>query len=135
MFPFKFELKEAIVDYFEVNYKDQQQNASVSRPLIPLMATYLMFLDLADHEKVKQQMTDLKLKHYVLTPGKEVLEYIKSLPKVLYTMHMYEEDEFTLLKHLGFHFAKSIEYKHIHDHILNYITEKFPKYEVSYLFI
>ena len=94
-----------------------------------------MYLDLADHNQLNKELADLNLNDYIKTPGKNVLDYIKSLPKVVYTMHMYEEEEFNLLQRLGFHFAKSVEYRHIFDHIISFLKSKYPKYEVNNLII
>jgi hypothetical protein len=132
MFPFKFELTEAIQNYFDVYYPSESQNPNspISRPLIPMVAAYMMYLDLADHNKLNKELKDNKLSHYVYIPAKEALEYVKSLPKVVYTMHMYEEEEFELLKYYAFHFVQSVEYRKIHDHVLKYIHDTYPQYEV-----
>jgi hypothetical protein len=134
MFPFKFELTKAITDYFTAHYSGENQNinSSITRPLIPMMAVYLMFLDLADHNKLNKELKSLKLDHYIYNLTKEASEYVKSLPKVVYTMHMYENEEFELLRYYAFHFQNAVEYKIIHDHIVKYIHEHYPQYEVLY---
>jgi hypothetical protein len=130
LYPFKFEIKEAIVDYFDTMYKEGRMNASVSRPLVPIMAAYLMYLDLADHNSLKEQLGKLKLKHYIMDEPKEAIEYVHSLPKTLYTMHMYDDPEYTLLKNFGFHVEKTEEYKMILAHIIEFLKKRYPEFTV-----
>jgi hypothetical protein len=123
-------MQEAIFNYFDIAYAGKNLNSSVSRPLVPLMASYLMFLDMADHSNLKEQLRDLNLTHYITEISQEALEYVKSLPKVLYTMHMYEEDEYVLLRNFDFYYENAMEYKLIFDHVVKYINEKYPRYKV-----
>jgi hypothetical protein len=90
-----------------------------------------MYLDLADHDAIRQKVSELKLNHYITYPSKEALEYIKSLPKTVFSMQMYEEDEYRLLKYLGFYTMETKNYKAVHDFILKYISKSYPQYEVK----
>jgi hypothetical protein len=100
-------------------------------PGVIIGAVQLMYLSHADHDKVRQQVQNLKLNHYIFYPSKESLDYIKSLPKTVYSMQMFEEGEYSLLKYLGSHFIPFNEYKLIFEHIHKYLDKHYPQYKVT----
>lgn len=124
IFPFKFEFFEAIEAYLK-------NNKSTLGTYTPLMAIYLMYL----HDDLKDHIKELAIKHniteYIMDPPEGIIEYSRSLPNTLYTLQMYDEEEYFIAKNVGFDDLETYEYKQIHDFLHVYIHNTFPKYAVN----
>jgi hypothetical protein len=132
MFPFKFELKEAVHDYFIQKFGGKQNNETQTRTTTYLFTYGLMYLNYDNKEIVKDELSRLNLGHYIIEQNPHVKEYFETLPTTLYTLHSYTDDEFKLLKILGFQIDEGeTELESVFKHVQKHIAEKYPDYKVT----
>ena len=121
MFPFKFELKDAIHDYL---YKEFKNANSVKQSTAQyLFASYLCFLDYKNKEEIFNVVRKNKKEYYLINIQKEQLDYLKSLPTEIYTHEMYEKAELSLLKKLNVEIEGKFDQKHFHDYLISYVSK------------
>jgi len=127
MFPFKFEFAEAIESYF---LKVKKSYENISHSLIPIQAIYLMYLIGDNKEEINNVILENDLNFYNVNVSLKSIEYLNSLPREIYSIHMYDEEEIFLAKAVGLKTEYAFNIKELHNHIIKYIIEKFPKYSV-----
>jgi hypothetical protein len=101
MFPFKFELKDAIFKSLSDSF-GPHHNETKTKSSLYLFAYHLMLIHYENRTQILDEVKQLGKTYYITEPTKEVIEYIESLPKTLYTSHMYDEEEFRLFFMLGY---------------------------------
>jgi len=134
MFPFKFEVKEAFFDYLSNKY-GQNVNETKTKVSIYVFATYLSFLDYENKTEIFSALKSMGKDYYIVDGSKEQYEYLKSLPPVIYTNHMFDDSDYKLMENLGFLFDKSTEIVDVHAHIVSYMEKKstLKKYVLPWL--
>jgi hypothetical protein len=129
MFPFKFEINEAISDYFK-NYYKSVSKLSELKPAEILLSIYLMYIQKADEETINSNLKQLKLNYYITSINKERLEYIQNLPKTIYSKSVFTEEDCKFANNFGFNINTPIQYKQLLTHIVDFISNKYPDYKV-----
>ena len=135
MFPFKFELKDALVDYHTNSRPETFKNETKSVVQNELFSFYLMFLAYENRTAVLDYVESINKKYYKIDIPKEFDEYLKHLPKVLYTVDQFETPEYILLELEGV----SPDREYIPDkalnHVLEYMKKNHPKHYVKFCFL
>jgi len=126
MFPFKFELKEAIISYFNSFKLTPQMEITPSNIIF---AYYLMFLRFEEKEKIFEKIKKEKMSHYTTHIKPYAQEYLKTLPEYIYGISMYGDEEKLLLGELGIPFA-NVDPDAVLKYTIKYIEKKYPSYKV-----
>jgi hypothetical protein len=130
MFPFKFEIQEAIENFFKVNQVSPFE-LTITQPLIPLTAIYLMYLDLANHDTLNKDLKELGYNHYIIDkPSNSVKDYLSNLPKVMYILYNFEKEEYVLLDSFGIIYPKKLKTRLMYDGIIKVIELGYPHLKV-----
>ena len=128
LFPFKFELKEAIISYFNSAKLTPQFEITGSNIIF---AYYLMFLKFEGKEKIFEKLKKEKMSYYILDLKPHAKEYLNTLPEYIYNVSMYGDEEKLLLRELGIPFA-NVDPDAMLKHTIKYIEKKYTNYKVIY---
>ncbi len=131
MFPFKFELKNALINYHSNGKIETFNNNSISAAQNQLFSFYLMFLSYNNRTAVFEYVDSINKKHYHIDIPKEVDDYIKNLPKVIYTVTEYEQPEIQLLEGQGYPVIPEYQFEETLSYVVSYITKHYPKHAVN----
>ena len=132
MFPFKFELKDALVDYHNsLNPNSMNNNETMRIIQNELLSFYLMFLEYNNRTSVLEFVEKINKKYYNVKIPDEYDEYLKHIPKVIHTMDQYDDAEFKLIEMLGFKVNREYHTAQIIKSVIQFIIKKFPQYKVK----
>jgi hypothetical protein len=127
MFPFKFELKEGLMSYFnKIKFLPLMEGT----PTNILFAFYLMFLNYNKKEEIFEKLQKEKMSYYIIEQKHHAHEYLKTFPEYIYGIYMYGEEEKLLLQKLQIPFEK-VELNDVLDHTIKYIERKYPQFKVT----
>lgn len=126
MFPYKFELKEAMMEYFVTKY-GATHNETYRKAPVYLMAFQLMFYSSKNKSEIIKSVKDLKKDFYAVNTTPEAESYLESLPKAIYTMQLYEEEDLLLMKKMGFSNDLTSEPKDVLKLTIKNLMSKYPK--------
>lgn len=130
MFPFKFELKDAIIDYHSNGSPEYFNNSTITIAQNELFAFYLMFLNYENRDAVLDYVDSIGKDFYHVNVPKEFDEYLTNLPKVIYTVTEFDKPELILLELEGVQVNKDYQFIEPLNHIVNYIKKNHPKHAV-----
>jgi len=134
MFPFKFELKNALIDYHTNGGIETFSNNSISAAQNQLFSFYLMFLSYEDRTAVFNYVDSINKNYYHINVTKEVDEYLKQLPKVIYTITEFEEPEKKLLELQGYPIFPEYQFEETLSYVISYIMKHHKKHSVNLFF-
>lgn len=134
MFPFKFELKNALIDYHTNGKIETFSNHSIPAVQNQLFSFYLMFLSYNNRTSVFEYVDSINKKHYHIDIPKEIDDYIKNLPKVLHTVTEYEQPEMQLLEWQGHAIIPEYRFEETLSHVVSYIKKHYQKHIVNKFF-
>lgn len=123
MFPFKFEIKEALTEFISEKFS-QNKNETRSRANIYIFASYLSFLDYENKTEVLKAVKALGKDYYNVNVTKEHMDYLRSVPPMIFTNHMYDEEEFKLLEYGGLNIDRSTESKEVHKFLMSWLDKR-----------
>ena len=123
MFPFKFEIKEALIDFLRSTFKNNL-NETRTTTAIYVFSAYLNFLDYKNKTEVYEAAENMGKDYYTTKPLDEQLEYLATVPPVIYTNHMYDEEEYKLLEYTGIYFDRSTESRQVHNFLMNWLEKR-----------
>jgi hypothetical protein len=131
-FPFKIELKDAIMD--TINRFSSYKNETVRITNKFLFAYDLMFLKYSNKAALKEKLISTRQSSYVVNPSAEILEYLDSLPTQdqIYNRDLFDNEEKKLLQEILGDFNNEDLISIVFDGVINYIKTKHPKLE-SYI--
>lgn len=135
MFPFKFELRDAIIDYHTNGRPESFNNSTSSILQNELFSIYLMFLSYENRDAVLDYVDSIGKTHYKVDIPKEYDEYLSHLPKVVYTVSEFDKPELILLELEGVEVNKDYEFTRPIAHVVEYIKKNHPKHAVKKLFL
>ena len=131
MFPFKFELKDALIDYHTNGKIETFNNNSIPAVQNQLLSFYLMFLSHDNRTAVFEYVDSINKKHYHISIPKEIDDYIKNLPKILHTVTEYEQPERQLLEWQGYPIITEFQFQETLSHVVTYIKKHYEKHSVN----
>lgn len=134
MFPFKFELKNALIDYYSNGMIENFKNSSIPAVQNQLFSFYLMFLSYENRTAVFDYVDSVNKKFYHIDVPKEFDEYLELLPKVLYTVTEFDETEFKLLEIQGHTMIPEYQFEDVLSHVVAYIKNHYEKHAVIKFF-
>lgn len=135
MFPFKFELKDAIIDYHSNGRPESFNNNTIAIAQNELLAIYLMFLSYENRDLVLDYVDSIGKNFYHVEIPKEYDEYLRHLPKVVYTITEFDKPEMILLNLEGIEVSQDYEFTQPLAHVVGYIKKNLPKHAVRNLFL
>jgi hypothetical protein len=130
MFPFKFELKDAIIDFHSNGRPENFNNSTASMAQNQLFSFYLMFLSYENRDAVLDYVDSIGKNFYHVDVPKEYDEYLTHIPKVVYTISEFNNPEYILLGLEGVQVNKDYEFTNVHAHVVEYIKKNHPKHAV-----
>lgn len=124
MFPFKFEIKQYLDDYLDSKFGKNSEYRKANKIRLPphLFAVYLSYLDYDNKEKLFRTLEHLGLKHYMIKPKPEQLEYLKILPASIITKEILTNDEKKLIDLSGLAYDKQGEIQEVHKFLFDKVT-------------
>lgn len=141
MFPFKFELIEAISDYYDNTIKNQgsnldqyQMEITKNRTLVniptKILSYYQMYLSYEDNKSVIDHVRLHKLHHYNNKLEQSKKELIENVPQILTVWTQYDDvtDYFSVAM-CDVQRTRSTD-RELHLHAMKYISEKYPQHSV-----
>lgn len=131
MFPFKFELKDAIIDYHSNKSQENFNNNTLSVAQNELFAFYLMFLSYENRDAVLDYVDSIGKSFYHVDIPKEYDEYLNNIPKVVYTVSEFEKPELILLDLEGVQVNQDNEFTRPVAHVVEYIKKNHAKHAVK----
>ncbi len=134
MFPFKFELKDALIDYHSNGRPENFNNSTISIIQHELLSFYIMFLSYENRDAVLDYVDSIGKNFYRVDIPKEYDEYLSFLPKVVYTMSEFRQPELILLDLEGIQVNKELEVTRSFDHAVEYIKKHHAKHAVKAIF-
>jgi len=132
MFPFKFELKEAVMDYYLTKTQEKLNNDTIGNAQNHLFAFYLMFLDSKNRSAILDYVRTINKTHYNIEVPHEFDEYMENLPKVLYTALDFKNPEHILLELGGIKLQQSYFTNEFLNHVVEYIKKHHSQHSVNY---
>jgi len=135
MFPFKFELRDAIIDYHSNGNPQNFNEGSSSIVQNELFAIYLMFLTYENRDAVLDYVNSINKSYYHVDIPKEYDEYLNNLPKVIYTVSEFERPEMILLELEGYQVNQDYQFSKTLNHLIEYIKKNHSKHAVKFLFL
>lgn len=128
-FPFKIELKDAIMD--TIKRFSSYKNDSIRITNKFLFAYDLMFLKYQNKTALKEKLISTKQSSYVVNPSNESLEYIDSLPsrQEIYNRDLFDEVEKKLLQEILGDYNNEDLISIVFDGVLKYISTLHSKHE------
>lgn len=126
LFPFKLEIREIIKEFYDKRFKGSEEQRSAVSPTEAshLFTFYLNLLDYKHRDKVIQKAIELNKKYYNIEPRPEQMEYLSSLPPVIYTREMYDDHEYFLMEKTGTQIDILKEIKEVHEYLIEALKKK-----------
>lgn len=132
MFPFKFEIKDAIWDYHKTeNSASGFNNKTISIAQNEIFSIYLMFLDYQNRSSVLNYVEKINKKYYKINIPKEYDEYLAHLPKILYTIDQFEKPENIILELAAVKDFQEYFPEKALRHTVDYIKKYYAQYAVK----
>jgi len=132
MFPFKFELKEAIVDYHSKGRPEMIfNNQTIAIAQNELFSFYFMFLSYEKRDNILEYVDSINKSFYHINIPKGIDEYISTLPKILYTIAQFDKPDLVLMDLLGIPANQNYHLKSALNYVVEYIKKHYPKHAVS----
>jgi hypothetical protein len=132
LFPFKFELKEVLQNYFNHKKDFSDIKADPNSKIIAYLFAYqLMYMDYSNKTYIEEGLKDNKMKYYITKKTKQVYDYYKSLSREIYSIYMYDKEEFNLMNLLGINNDKYELVEDVHNYMINNIKNKYSNLQVS----
>jgi hypothetical protein len=123
MFPFKFEIKDAVFSYFSKFATNNQMQQSENKSSQFILTFYLMFLSTSNRDKILEDVSSkLKLNYYNVKIKQKAVEYLKILPPT-YGLNMYDEEEKYLVKLVGLNVDKMDEMKEVFEYVIKNLKD------------
>lgn len=103
LYPFKFEMIKLLNKIYDNKYgkTGDIRNAYKTKQLTHMFTIYLIYLEYKKKDKVLEEAIKQNKPYYNIHPTNEQLEYLESLPKVIYTKEMYDATEYKLFEYSG----------------------------------
>jgi hypothetical protein len=130
IFPYMFELKEPLVNYYK-NAKQIQGNQTLSY-FMYLFSLNLMYINFQNKTFIENHLKNIKKDYYIPNISQELKDYMNSLPKASYGVIMFNEEEIELQKILKLNLIQYDETKELHEFIIKYVQENL-KSEAEYI--
>jgi len=131
MFPFKFELKEAVLDYHSKGRPETFNNQTIGLAQNELFSFYLMFLSYEKRDEILEYVDSINKSFYHINIPKEFDEYMSTLPKVIYTITQFDKPDLVLMDLLGIPANQDYHPVAALNHVVEYIKKHYPKHAVS----
>ena len=111
-------------DFLDYKFGKNSEYRLVNKIRIPphLFTVYLCYLDYDNKDKLFKTLDYLGLKHYLIKPRKEQIEYLKMLPAGIITKEMFMTEEKSLIDFSGVAFDKQGDIREIHKYLFDKIT-------------
>jgi hypothetical protein len=122
IFPFKFELQEAIMGFLKKKYLNANSDTKTRGPMY-LFAFHMMFIKYENKSLVFDYLKMNNMEYYMVNYTKDIMSYVDSLPTSTYTTHMYSEVDRRFIQSIGFAFDKGDETNEIYEYVIDYINQ------------
>jgi len=127
IFPFKNELK-AIISHSLHEYENIRKLPTYNPQKVEnyLLAFQLLFLGYSNKQVIWKSLEKLGKSHYIYSPEIQAMNYLETLPLVLYSYHGYGKHESKIVEMLGFQNFDFYEPRFIFDKVLVFVQNLHP---------
>ncbi len=130
MFPFKFELNEAILDFYSKESKEITNEKTRELTKNTLFSYYLLFLTYENRTTILDYVMAINKTYYHITIPKGHDEYMSTLPKVLYNGQQFTKEDLALFDIVGVIDDPFGEFNTLTNHVVLYFQEYYPMHAV-----